>query len=267
MGNHFIEIDKDDENNLYLVIHSGSRNLGKQVADYYQNIAIDLCSGKDDYYEQRDNIIKIYKEQGKRQLIQQALKDLKSKYMDLQPKYNKDLCFLTGGFREKYLYDMNICQQYASLNRLNMAKIILKQAFNKDISNYKSFETIHNYINFKDNIIRKGSISAYNGEQVIIPMNMRDGSIIAIGKGNEDWNYSAPHGAGRLMSRHKAKENIDIETFETSMEGIYTTSVNEDTIDESPMAYKPMNEIIENIKDTVDIIKIIKPIYNFKANN
>lgn len=267
MGNHFIEIDKDENNNLYLVIHSGSRNLGKQVADYYQKIAIDLCSGKGDYYIKRDNIIKTYKEQGKKRLIQQALKILKSKYMDLQPKYNKDLCFLTGEFKQKYLHDMNICQKYASLNRLTIANIILKQIFNKNVSMYHAFETIHNYINFKDNIIRKGSISAYKGEKVIIPMNMRDGSIIAIGKGNADWNYSAPHGAGRLMSRHKAKENIDIETFESSMEGIYTTSVNKDTIDESPMAYKPMNEIIENIKDTVDIIKIIKPIYNFKANN
>ena len=266
-GNHFIEIDKDNNDNLYLVIHSGSRNLGKQVADYYQNIAIDLCSGKGDYYLKRDNIIKTYKEQGKKRLIQQALKILKSKYMDLQPKYNKDLCFLTGEFKQKYLHDMNICQKYASLNRLTIANIILKQIFNKNVSMYHAFETIHNYINFKDNIIRKGSISAYKGEKVIIPMNMRDGSIIAIGKGNADWNYSAPHGAGRLMSRHKAKDAVSMEEFKDSMKDIYTTSINEDTIDESPMAYKPMNEIIGNIKDTVDIIKIIKPIYNFKANN
>jgi len=265
-GNHFVEIDKDNNDNLYLVIHSGSRNLGKQVADYYQNIAIDLCGGKGDYYIKRNNIIKTYKEQGKKRLIQQALKILKSKYMDLQPKYNKDLCFLTGEFKQKYLHDMDICQKYASLNRLTMANIILKQIFNNDVSMYHTFETIHNYINFKDNIIRKGSISAYQGEKVIIPMNMRDGSIIAIGKGDADWNYSAPHGAGRLMSRHKAKDAISMEEFKDSMKDIYTTSINENTIDESPMAYKPMNEIIGNIKDTVDIIKIIKPIYNFKAN-
>ena len=266
-GNHFIEIDKDDNDNLYLVIHSGSRNLGKQVADYYQKIAIDLCSGKGDYYIKRDNIIKTYKEQGKRRLIQQTLKVLKSKYIDLQPKYNKDLCFLTGDLRQKYLYDMDICQQYASLNRLAIANIILKQIFNKNVSMYHAFETIHNYINFKDNIIRKGSISAYEEEKVIIPMNMRDGSIIAIGKGNEDWNYSAPHGAGRLMSRNKAKETVSMDEFKKSMRNIYTTSINESTIDESPMVYKPMDEIIDNIKDTVNIIKIIKPIYNFKANN
>ncbi len=266
-GNHFIEIDKDNEDNLYLVIHTGSRNLGKQVAEYYQNIAIDLCSGKENYYIQRDNIIKTYKETRRRNLIQQALKELKSQYMNLQPKYNKDLCFLTGSFRDKYLHDMDICQQYATLNRLTIGEIILDKMFNIELQQYKYFETIHNYINFKDNIIRKGSISAYKHEKVIIPINMRDGSIIAIGKGNEDWNYSAPHGAGRLMSRKKAKENVSITEFKDSMKDIYTTSVNENTIDESPMAYKPMDEIIKNIKDTVDIENIIKPIYNFKANN
>jgi RNA-splicing ligase RtcB len=265
-GNHFIEVDKDEDNNIYLVIHSGSRNLGKQVADIYQKLAIDLCSGKEEYYIQKDKIIKEYKEQNKKHLIQKALKDLKNKYTSLQPKFNKDLCYLTGEYRDKYLHDMEICQQYATLNRETMANIILDKLFNKSINDFEHFETIHNYINFKDNIIRKGSISAYEGEKVIIPMNMRDGSIIAIGKGNVDWNYSAPHGAGRLMSRHKAKENVTLDEFKDSMQGIYTTSVNAYTIDESPMVYKPMEEIIENIKDTVDIINIIKPIYNFKAN-
>ncbi len=264
-GNHFIEVDKDDEENIYLVIHSGSRNLGKQVAEIYQNLAIDLCSGKEDYYTQRENIISEYKKEGKRHLIEKALKDLKQKYDNLLPSYPKDLCFLTGVYRERYLHDMNICQEYAVLNRETMAGIILSKLLGKQLSDFKYFHTIHNYINFKDNIIRKGSISAYEGEMVLIPINMRDGSILAVGKGNADWNYSAPHGAGRLMSRSKAKESLTLEEYQKSMEGIFTTSVNYSTLDEAPMAYKPMEEIINNIGDTVEILKIIKPIYNFKA--
>lgn len=264
-GNHFIEIDIDEKKNAYLVIHSGSRNLGKQVAEYYQNLAVDLCAGKEDYYIQRENIISEYKREGKRHQIQSALKSLKEKYDKLLPSYPKDLCFLTGSYKEKYLKDMSICQEYANLNRETMANIILQKLFNKKLEDFKHFHTIHNYINFKDNIIRKGSISAYDGELVLIPLNMRDGSILAVGKGNPDWNYSAPHGAGRLMSRSKAKESVSIEEYKRSMEGIYTTSVNQATIDEAPMAYKPMEEIINNIEDTVEIIKVIKPIYNFKA--
>ena len=160
---------------------------------------------------------------------------------------------------------MDICQEYATINRNTMANIILNKMFDKGLDDFENFTTIHNYINFKDNIIRKGSVSAYKGEKLIIPINMRDGSIIAIGKGNEEWNYSAPHGAGRVMSRTKAKENVTLEEFEKSMEGIYTTSVSEATIDESPMAYKSLEDIINNIDDTVEIINIIKPIYNFKA--
>jgi RNA-splicing ligase RtcB/predicted DNA-binding transcriptional regulator YafY len=264
-GNHFIELDKDDEGNIYLVIHSGSRNLGKQVAEFYQNLAIDLCSGKEDYYVQRENIISEYKKEGKRHLIEKALKELKQKYDALLPSYPKDLCFLTGTYRERYLHDMNICQEYAVLNRETMAKIILEKLLGKRLSDFTYFNTIHNYINFKDNIIRKGSISAYDGEKVLIPINMRDGSIVAVGKGNADWNYSAPHGAGRLMSRSKAKESLTLEEYQKSMEGIFTTSVNQSTLDEAPMAYKPMEEILNNIGDTVEILKIIKPIYNFKA--
>ncbi len=264
-GNHFIEVDKDNDNNLYLVIHSGSRNLGKQVADHYQDIAIDLCSGKGDYFKERDELIKKHKDQGKRELIQQALKNLEKKYNNLHPSYPKALCFLSGEWRDRYLRDMNICQEYAVLNRIMMANIILNNVFNKNISDFNSFQTIHNYINFRDNIIRKGAISAYKDERVLIPINMRDGSIIAIGKGNPDWNYSAPHGAGRLMSRTKAKEKVTLEEFQEAMGGIYTTSVGMSTLDESPMAYKPMEEIIGNIGNTVEIIDIIKPIYNFKA--
>ena len=264
-GNHFIEINQDDKDNIYLVIHSGSRNLGKQVADYYQNIAIELRSGREEYYLERDRIIKEYKEQGRRKEIQLALKELNNKYQAAQPDYPKELCFLEGEWRERYLHDMEICQEYALLNRATIASIILDKWLNKNFHHYESFQTIHNYINFKDNIIRKGSISAYEGEKVLIPINMRDGSLLCIGKGNSDWNYSAPHGAGRLMSRGKAKENISMEEYQKSMEGIFTTSVNLSTLDEAPMAYKSMNEIVNNIGDTVNILKVIKPIYNFKA--
>jgi tRNA-splicing ligase RtcB len=265
-GNHFLEINVNKNNDKYLVIHSGSRNLGHQVATFYQNLAIDLCSGKEEYYIKRDNIIKTYKEQGRKKEIQRALIDLKEEYKDLQPNYPKELCYLTGEFRDKYLHDMKICQEYAQLNRETMANIILDKMFNKSLNNFKYFHTVHNYINFEDNIIRKGAISAYKDEKVLIPMNMRDGSILAIGKGNPDWNYSAPHGAGRLMSRNKAREKLNIDDFRETMQGIYTTSVNENTLDEAPMAYKPMEEIINNISDTVEIIDIIKPIYNFKAH-
>lgn len=264
-GNHFLEINVDSNNNKYLVIHSGSRNLGKQVAEFYQNLAVDLCSGKGDYFIKREEIIKKYKEQGRRKEIQKVLKELKKEYDDLQPNYPKELCFLTDEFRDKYLNDMNICQEYAKLNRETMAEIILQKMFNKSLDDFEYFHTVHNYIDFKDNIIRKGAISAYEGEKVLIPINMRDGSILAIGKGNPDWNYSAPHGAGRIMSRAQARDNISLEEFQKSMEGVYTTSVKESTLDEAPMAYKPIEEIINNIKDTVDILDIIKPIYNFKA--
>jgi len=264
-GNHFIEVDKGDDGTVYLVIHSGSRNLGTQVADLYQNLAIDLCSGKEDYFIKRDEIIKNFKECGKRKEIEKELKFLKKNYDQLNPVYPRDLCFLTGKYREEYLHDMNICQEYATLNREVMAEIILNKLLGKSLKEFQAFTTIHNYINFKDNIIRKGSISAYEGEKLLIPINMRDGSLICVGKGNEDWNYSAPHGAGRLMSRTKAKEKVDYEEFKKSMEGIYSTTVTEATIDEAPMVYKPMKEIIENIVETVEIIDIIKPIYNFKA--
>lgn len=264
-GNHFIEIDKDKNDNKYLIIHSGSRNLGTQVAEYYQNLAVDLCSGKEDYFIKRDELIDTFKKQGRRKEIQKELKKLKEKYDSMFPTYPKELCFLSGKYREEYLHDMNICQEYAVLNRNTIADIILKRMFNKSLSDYESFNTTHNYINFKDNIIRKGSVSAYKGEKLLIPINMRDGSLICIGKGNENWNYSAPHGAGRLMSRTKAKEVLNLEEFKDSMKGIYTSSVSENTLDEAPMVYKPMEEIINNIQETVEILEIIKPIYNFKA--
>lgn len=264
-GNHFIEVDMDDEDNKYLVIHTGSRNLGKQVADYYQNLAIELCSGKEELFKKKEKIIKEYKEQGRKSEIQQALKDLEKEYKNNNPDLPKDLCYLEGKYREMYLHDMRICQEYASLNRCYIARTILLNMGKQIYQKY--FETIHNYISFEDNIVRKGAISAKEGEKVLIPINMRDGSIIAVGKGNEDWNNSAPHGAGRIMSRMKAKETFKLDDFKESMRGIYTTSITEETIDEAPFVYKPMQEIIDNIQDTVEIQKIIRPIYNFKAKN
>lgn len=263
-GNHFIELNVDDEDNKYLVIHTGSRNMGKQVADYYQNLAIELCSGKEEMWKRKAEIITTYKEQGRKQEIQKALKELEREYKNNKPDLPKELCYLTGEYREDYLHDMKICQEYASLNRKHIALEILNKY---GIIAMSKFETIHNYICFEDNIVRKGAIRANKGERVIIPMNMRDGSLICIGKGNEDWNNSAPHGAGRIMSRMKAKKTFKLDEFKKSMEGIYTTSVVEETIDEAPFVYKPMQEIIDNIKDTVEIEKIIKPIYNFKAKN
>jgi RNA-splicing ligase RtcB len=273
-GNHFIEIDVDDENNKYLVIHTGSRNLGKQVADYYQNLAIQLCSGKEEMFKKKEEIIKTYKEQGKKEEIEKALKELEREYKNNKSNLPNELCYLEGKYRDMYLHDMKICQKYASLNRLQIAKEIVIEYFQLTYIPdmypsilYDSFETIHNYISFDDNIVRKGAISAKKGERVLIPINMRDGSIIAVGKGNEDWNNSAPHGAGRIMSRMKAKKTFKLEEFKESMKDIYSTSVVEATIDEAPFVYKPMQEIIDNIKDTVEIEKIIRPIYNFKAKN
>ncbi len=266
-GNHFIEVGKDSKGKSYLVIHSGSRNLGTQVAQIYQDLAIDLCSGKESYFKEREELIQEYKKVGRRKEIQKALKELKKKYDELEPEFPKQLCYLNGEFKERYLHDMNICQEYALLNRETMADIILKKLVGRELKRFEYFNTTHNYINFEDNIIRKGSVSAYKREKLLIPINMRDGSLICIGKGNEDWNYSAPHGAGRLMSRSKAKETVTLEEFKQSMNGIYTTSVSKATLDEAPMVYKPMEEIVKNIQDTVEIIDVIKPIYNFKAEN
>lgn len=262
-GNHFIEIDTDIEGNKYLIIHSGSRNLGKQVAEHYQKLAIEIMQGKDKLFEMQEKLIADYKAQGKRKEIEKAIKELHRKFNPNPLGIPKELCYLTGKYRERYLHDMQICQKFAVKNREEMARVILSEMGLQSVS---SFETIHNYIEFGSNMVRKGAISAKENEMLLIPINMRDGCIIGIGKGNEDWNCSAPHGAGRIMSRSKAKEMVSLDEFRQSMEGIYTTSVNQSTIDESPMVYKPIDEIVENIKDTVDIIKIIKPIYNFKAS-
>ncbi len=266
-GNHFIEVDVAEDGYKYLVIHTGSRNLGKQVADYYQNLAFELMSGKDKLYEEQDRLIKEYKSAGRKSEIQSAIAELHKNFKAVNPNIPKDLCYLEGKYREDYLHDMRICQKFAYINRVMIAQIICNHmgwGVDADMPDY--FECIHNYIDHDSNIVRKGAISAKYGEKVLIPINMRDGCIIGTGKGNEDWNCSAPHGAGRVMSRTKAKELVSLEEFEKAMDGIYTTSVNQSTIDESPMAYKTLDEIVENIKDTVDVLAIIKPVYNFKAS-
>lgn len=264
-GNHFIEIDRATDGTNYLVIHSGSRNLGKQVAEIYQTLAVDLDKGIGEYLEAREEIIRTYKEQGRRKEIQAALKELyDKKYNEGPMTMPEDLCYLTGRYLDDYLHDVEICQRFAKRNREKMAEILLEKT---GLSSGEAFHTIHNYINTDEMILRKGAIAAHKGEKVLIPINMRDGSVLAIGKGNPEWNYSAPHGAGRIMSRSKAKYNLSMEEYRESMKGIYTTSICEATLDEAPMAYKSLDDIIDVIKDSVDVIEVMKPIYNFKAAN
>ncbi len=261
-GNHFIEIDRASDGTCFLVIHSGSRNLGKQVAEYYQQLAIDLHAGKEDYFRKREEIIQSYKAVGRRTEIQSALKDLEQEFKTREPDVPEDLCWLYGSFLEDYLHDVEVCQRFARRNREKMAEIIFEKT---GMTAAEAFHTIHNYIDTDEMILRKGAIAAHAGEKVLIPINMRDGSVLAVGKGNPEWNCSAPHGAGRLMSRSKAKESIDMDAYKAAMEGIYTTSVSEQTLDEAPMAYKSVDDIIDVIGESVDILEIMKPIYNFKA--
>ena len=260
-GNHFIEIDQAADGTKYLVIHSGSRNLGKQVAEFYQRLAIDLNKGKEEYFAKRDALIAEYKATGRRSEIQDALKALK--WESREATIPEDLCFVYGQYLEDYLHDVEICQSFARRSRELMAEIILQRL---GLETVDAFHTIHNYIDTDEMILRKGAIAAHDGERVLIPINMRDGSVLAIGKGNPDWNFSAPHGAGRIMSRTAAKERLDLEEYRREMEGIYTTSVNEATLDEAPMAYKSLSDIIDVIQESVDVIEVLKPIYNFKAN-
>lgn len=262
-GNHFIEVDVSKDGEYYLVIHSGSRNLGKQVAEIYQQLAIDLHKGMEDFFIQQKEIIKTYKESGRREEIQGALKDLRKNYVTHEIDAPMDLCWLYGDFLEDYLHDVYICQQFAKRNRELIAEIILKRT---GMTPAESFHTIHNYIDIEEMILRKGAIAAHKGKKVLIPINMRDGAVLALGKGNPEWNFSAPHGAGRVMSRTKAKNILNMDEYTASMEGVYTTSVNVNTLDEAPMAYKSLEDIVDVIKDSVDIIDIIKPVYNFKAS-
>ena len=260
-GNHFIEVDRAADGTLYLIIHSGSRNLGMQVANYYQNLAIDLNKGKAEFFAKRDALIAEYKAAGRRTEIQDALKQLH--WQEKETTIPEDLCFVYGSYLEDYLHDVEICQRFARQNRELMAKILLERS---GLTAIEAFHTIHNYIDTEERILRKGAIAAHKGELVLIPINMRDGSVLAVGKGNPDWNFSAPHGAGRIMSRSAAKETLDIDEYRREMAGVYSTSVNEATLDEAPMAYKSLADIIDVIAESVDIIEVLKPIYNFKAN-
>lgn len=260
-GNHFIEVDEAQDGTKYLVIHTGSRNLGKQVADLYQQLAIDLNKGKETYFQEREEIIRTFKEQGRRSEIQAALN--KISWAKREATMPEDLCYLYGTYFEDYMHDVAICQQFATRNREKIAEVLLERT---GMQGTEGFHTVHNYIDMEEKILRKGAIAAHAGEKVLIPINMRDGSILAVGKGNPDWNFSAPHGAGRVMSRTTAKKSINLEEYKAAMQGIYTTSVNEATLDEAPMAYKSLEDIIDVIKETVDVMDIMKPIYNFKAN-
>lgn len=260
-GNHFIEIEQSKSGDYYLVIHSGSRNLGKQVAEIYQRCAINLHRGWDEYILRRNEVIKEYKELGKSQEINQVLEKLKEGYGTLD--IPEDLCWLYGDALNDYLHDIEICQKYAMRNRELIANMIMDKTSLREID---SFHTIHNYIDINEMILRKGAIRAVKGEKVLIPMNMKDGSIIGIGKGNREWNYSAPHGAGRILSRKQAKEMLDIKEYKKSMEEIYTTSISLDTLDEAPQAYKSVEDILDDIKETVDVIEVLKPVYNYKEH-
>lgn len=261
-GNHFIEVDAAADGTKYLVIHSGSRNLGKQVAEFYQQRAIDLSAGKADYFEKREEIIRTYKEQGRRTEIQPALLALKQAWEEKKPALPEDLCYLYGTYLQDYLHDVEICQRFAKRSRELMAEVLLQRTGMTALS---AFHTIHNYIDTDEMILRKGAIAAHAGELVLIPINMRDGSVLARGQGNPEWNYSAPHGAGRLMSRTRARATLDLESYQKAMEGIYSTSVNEATLDEAPMAYKSLADILDVVRESVDVLEILKPIYNFKA--
>lgn len=260
-GNHFIEVDRAKDGTYYLVIHSGSRNLGKQVAEYYQKLAVELHSGKEEYFAKKDALIAEYKAAGRRQEIQKALKNLAWEKKELM--IPEDLCYLYGSNLQDYLYDVEICQQFARRNREKIAEILLERT---GLVGGEAFHTVHNYIDTEEMILRKGAIAAHEGEKVLIPVNMRDGSVLAIGKGNPEWNYSAPHGAGRLMSRSMAKEQLHVEEYRKSMEGIYSTSVGLATLDEAPQAYKSLEDIIDVITEAVTVIDVMKPVYNFKAS-
>ncbi len=256
-GNHFIEADKDEEGNIYIVVHSGSRHLGLEVANYYQNegyAALNGASKRD-----IDELIARLKAEGKEKTIQKSIKSLKNTKTTSIPK---QLAYVEGDLFDMYIHDMKIVQHFAELNRQAMVDEIIK---GMKLSVEEQFTTIHNYIDTKNMILRKGAVSAEEGETLLIPINMRDGSLICTGKGNADWNCSAPHGAGRLMSRGEAKQSFTVSEFKKQMEGIYTTSVGKNTLDECPMAYKGMEDIVGNIGDTAEIKKIIKPVYNFKA--
>lgn len=256
-GNHFIEVDRDDDGNLYIVIHSGSRHLGKEAAQYYQEEAykqLNGCTKRD-----IDKVILDLKNSGRQAEIPAVIENLRNSVTSEIPQ---ELAYVSDYLFDDYIHDMKIIQKFAVLNRKAIADELV-QGLGLTVED--EFTTIHNYIDTESMILRKGAVSARLGERLLIPINMRDGSLICTGKGNPDWNYSAPHGAGRILSRGQAKKRFTVEEFQETMGGIYTTSVNDETLDECPMAYKAMDEIMNNIKPTADIVKVIRPIYNFKA--
>ena len=258
-GNHFIEVDKDEEGNLYIVVHSGSRHLGVEVASYYQEAGYQVLNHTD--AASIAALVARMKAEGREKEIQKALKKLKNLKQTSIPK---DLAYVSGELFEQYLHDMKIVQKFAMLNRQAMMDEIVK---GMKLHVEEQFTTIHNYIDTDAMILRKGAVSAKAGEQLLIPINMRDGSFLCVGKGNEDWNCSAPHGAGRLMSRADAKQSFTVSEFKKQMAEVYTTSVSKATLDECPMAYKGMQDILDNIGPTAEVVKIIRPIYNFKAGD
>ena len=258
-GNHFIEADRDEDGALYLVVHSGSRHLGLEVAKYYQDAAFRQCKEQADSADAE--LIARLKAEGRQADIPKELAALRK---TMKPAIPRELSYLSGELLDDYLWDMRIVQEFAEWNRRAMTDEIVK---GMGFHVVDTFTTIHNYIDVENRILRKGAVSAQAGEKLIIPINMRDGSLICIGKGNPDWNCSALHGAGRLMSRSEAKESFTVSQFKKEMKDVYSTSVNASTLDECPMAYKDMESITGNIGPTAEVVKVIRPIYNFKAGN
>lgn len=259
-GNQFIEADKDEEGNLYIVVHSGSRHAGLEIAEYYQEMAWRQLNGKTK--SDLEAMISQLKAEGRETEIEAKRVEMNAQ---IKTQIPKDLAYVSGYLFDDYINDMRIMQHFAMLNRKAMINSISIGLHLKKEEIVDQFTTIHNYIDTENMILRKGAVSAQKGEKLLIPINMRDGSLICLGKGNEDWNCSAPHGAGRVMSRMKAKKELSMEEFKAEMSGIYSTTVTKETLDEAPMAYKTMDDIVANIGPTADILNVIKPIYNFKA--
>ncbi|MEH7331107.1 RtcB family protein [Neobacillus drentensis] len=254
-GNHFIEVSVDPDGYHYLTIHTGSRYVGAKIATYYQKVAISKLRNHD-----LTEMIEKLKAAGRQKEIQAAIQS----YKEINPVIPNDLAYLEGEDFDHYIHDMKLAQAFAKANREEIARAITE---NMGFEEQDRYDTVHNYIDTDNLILRKGAVSAEKGERLIIPINMRDGSILAVGKGNEDWNYSAPHGAGRVLSRTKAMKTLNMDDFHNTMKGIWTTSVSEETLDEAPMAYKSMNEILEKVEETVEIVSMIIPVYNFKASD
>lgn len=268
-GNHFWELDKDEEGCVWLVVHTGSRRNGKDVAEYYQREAYESLNSlgekrKADIAAQKAAFIQRMRAEGREKEINKLLSEWQASLPEAEITVPYEVAWCEGKLFDDYVHDMHIMQRYAQLNRRIITETILKKC---KLHAVEQFETIHNYIDMDHMILRKGSVSAQAGERLLIPINMRDGALICVGKGNLDWNESAPHGAGRLMSRSEAKSSISMKDYKEAMSGIYTTCVNKGTLDESPMAYKPMDEIMANIEPTAEIVSRIKPIYNFKAGD